>query len=103
VTIVTILLRKEVIRRFRHRGLRRFYEHDERRGLGGGLVDKISRVLALLDRAVGPQDMNLPGFRLHPLKGSLAGYWSVTTSANWRVVFRFENGDATDIDLIDYH
>jgi toxin HigB-1 len=47
--------------------------------------------------------MNLPGLRLHPLKGSLAGCWSVTISANWRIVFRFEDGDATDVDLIDYH
>ncbi len=47
--------------------------------------------------------MNLPGFRLHPLRGKLAGYWSVTVSANWRIVFRFEDGDVTEVDPIDYH
>jgi proteic killer suppression protein len=66
------------------------------------LYAKIVRILALLDRAARPQDMNLPGFRLHPLKGELVGYWSVTVRANWRIIFRFEDG-ATDIDLVDYH
>jgi proteic killer suppression protein len=66
-------------------------------------VDKSARVLALLNRAARPQDMNLPGFRLHPLKGGLAGFWSVTISANWRIIFRFDDGDVTDVDLIDYH
>jgi len=47
--------------------------------------------------------MDLPGWRLHPLKGSFAGFWSVTVTANWRVVWRFENGDATDVDYVDYH
>jgi proteic killer suppression protein len=66
-------------------------------------VDKIARVLAFLNRAARPEDMNLPGFRLHPLKGKLAGYWSITIRANWRIIFRFENGDVTDVDLLDYH
>jgi len=92
-----------VIRRFRHRGLKRLYTDDDRRGLSADQADKIARVLAFLDRAGRPQDMSVPGFKLHPLKGSLAGCWSVTISANWRIVFRFENGDATDVDFIDYH
>ncbi len=92
-----------MIRRFRHRGLRRLYEDDDRRGLNAEHVDKIARVLAFLNRAARPEDMNLPGFRLHPLKGELAGYWSVTIRANWRITFRFENGDVTDVDLLDYH
>lgn len=66
-------------------------------------VDKIVRVLAFLNRAARPEDMNLPGFKLHPLKGDLAGYWSVTIRANWRIIFRFEDGDVADVDLIDYH
>ena len=66
-------------------------------------ADKIARILARLDRASGPGDMNLPGFRLHPLKGRLAGYWSVTVQANWRIVFRFTDGHATDVDFLDYH
>ena len=92
-----------MIRRFRHKGLRRLYENDDRRGLSAGQTDKIGRVLARLDRAMRPDHMDLPGWRLHPLKGELAGFWSVTVNANWRIVFRFEDGDATDVDLVDYH
>ena len=92
-----------MLRRFKHRGLKRLYRDDDRRGLNAEHVDKIARVLAILDRAARPEDMNLPGFRLPPLKGDLAGYWSVTIRANWRIIFRFEDGDATDVDLIDYH
>ena len=77
--------------------------HDDRRGLDAGQVEKIGRVLARLNRATQPQHMDLPGWRLHPLKGGLAGFWSVTINANWRVVFRFEDGDTTDVDLMDYH
>jgi len=92
-----------MLRRVQHRGLKRFYADDDRRGLNPQHVDKIARVLAHLDRAARPEDMNLPGFRLHPLKGDLAGFWSVTISSNWRIIFRFEDGDVTDVDLIDYH
>ena len=92
-----------MIRRFRHRGLRRLFEHDDRRGLNPGQVDKIARILAQLKRSSRPGDMDLPGFRLHPLRGSFAGYWSVTVSANWRIIFRFEDGDVTDVDYLDYH
>jgi proteic killer suppression protein len=79
------------------------YENDDRSGLSPEHVDKIKRVLALLDRAAHPQNMNLPGFRLHALKGSRAGYWSVAISANWRIIFCFANNRATDVDLLDYH
>ena len=92
-----------MIRHFRHRGLRRLYQDDDRRGLNAEHVDKIARVLAFLNRAARPEDMNLPGFRLHPLKGELAGFWSITIRANWRIIFRFENGGVTDVDLLDYH
>jgi len=92
-----------MLRRVRHRGLKRLYANDDRRGLNAERVDKIARVLALLNRASRPQDMDLPGFRLHPLKGGLIGFWSVTIRANWRIIFRFEDGDVTDVDLIDYH
>lgn len=92
-----------MIRRFRHRGLRRLYEDDDRRELNARYVEKIRRVLARLDRANEPAHVNLPGWRLHPLKGELAGYWSVTINGNWRIIFRFENGDVTDVDLLDYH
>jgi toxin HigB-1 len=92
-----------MIRTIRHRGLRRLFKDDDRRGLNPEHVEKIERVLALLQRASRPEDMDLPGYRLHPLKGELAGFWSVTLRANWRIIFRFEGTDATDVDLIDYH
>jgi toxin HigB-1 len=66
-------------------------------------VDKIASVLAFLNRAARPEDMNFPGFRLHPLKGDFAGFWSVTVRANWRIIFRFEDGNVTDVDTVDYH
>ena len=66
-------------------------------------ADKIERILARLEEASEVDNMDLPGFRLHPLKGDLAGFWSVTVSGNWRPVFRFEGGHASDVDLIDYH
>jgi proteic killer suppression protein len=92
-----------MIRHFRHRGLKRLYESDDRREVSPQHADKIARILARLDEATRPQELNLPGFRLHPLKGNLAGYWSITVSANWRIIFRFEGGSATDVDLVDYH
>jgi proteic killer suppression protein len=92
-----------MIRRFRHRGLRRLHENDDRRELSPEYADKIARMLARLDVATQPQQLDVPGFRLHALKGDLAGYWSITVRANWRIIFRFEQGDATDVDLVDYH
>jgi toxin HigB-1 len=85
----------------RHKGLRRLYENDDPRGLTSEHVGKIRDILARLDAAITVADMDLPGFRLHPLKGDLAGSWAVTVRANWRVVFRIRGGDAHDVDLID--
>jgi toxin HigB-1 len=67
------------------------------------MLDKIENILAVLDAAHEPEMMDLPGFRLHPLKGDLRGFWSVTVRANWRIVWRFEKGNAVVVDLIDYH
>ncbi len=88
---------------FRHRGLERLFEEGDRRRVSPGLVAKVERVLARLDVAAKPEDMNLPGFGLHRLKGDRAGYWAVKVSANWRVVFRFDGRDVRDVDLVDYH
>ena len=88
---------------FRHRGLRRLYEEDDRRGLNPEHVEKIRRVLARLDQATGPSDLDLPGYRLHPLKKNMAGTWSITIRANWRITFRFEGENVTDVDYLDYH
>jgi len=92
-----------VIRTIRHRGLKRLYEHGDASKVRSDQVRRISDVLAHLDRAEYPSDLDLPGYRLHPLKGGLKGMWSVTISGNWRIVFRFEDGDAFDVDLVDYH
>lgn len=88
---------------FRHKGLKLLYEKGDRRRLPSEYADKVERILARLDEATEPGNMDLPGFRLHPLKGDLAGYWSVSVSGNWRIVFRFEGVHARDVDLIDYH
>lgn len=66
-------------------------------------ADKIERILARLVEATEPGHMDLPGFRLHPLKGDLVGYWSVSVSGNWRIVFRFDGVNVRDVDLVDYH
>lgn len=66
-------------------------------------VRKLTRILAVLDRSRNPQDMNLPGFRLHTLTGPLTSHYAVFVSGNWRVTFRFEDGHAVDVDYTDYH
>ena len=66
-------------------------------------IPKLRRILAALDRSRAPRDMDLPGFRLHSLRGELSGSYAVRVSGNWRVTFRFEDGHAVDVDYIDYH
>jgi proteic killer suppression protein len=88
---------------FRHRGLRLLFEKGDRRRVLSEHVDKIERILARPDEATEPRNMDLPGFRLHLLKGSLAGYWSVSVSGNWRIIFRFDGANVCDVDLVDYH
>jgi proteic killer suppression protein len=92
-----------VIQNFRHKGLKRLFEDGDRKGIRPDLIEKVENILFVLNRAKAPDDMNLPGFRLHPLKGDLKGHWAVTVRANWRIVFRMAGGQAADVDLIDYH
>lgn len=92
-----------MIRTFKHRGLKRLYERGDRSGIRPDLVDTVQEILTVLDGAATPQALNLPGYRLHPLKGDLQGFWSVTVRANWRIMFRFEGTGAFDVELIDYH
>jgi len=92
------------IRSIRHRGLRRLYRSGDGRDLPAALVEKISDILLAIDEAAHPDEVGLfPGWRLHPLKGELKGFCSVTVSGNWRVIFRFRAGDAFDLDFVDYH
>lgn len=92
-----------MIRSFRHKGLKRLYERDDPRGIGPDLLLKVKTVLAHLDEAEIIDEVNLPGFRLHPLKGQRKGFWSISVSGNWRIIFRFQGGDAYDVELLDYH
>ena len=92
-----------MIRSFKHRGLKRFYEDGDGRGIRPDLLDTVERILTVLDDATTPQALNIPRYRLHALKGDLKGFWSVTVRSNWRIVFRFEGTDAFDVELIDYH
>ncbi len=92
-----------MIQSFRHRGLKQFYEKDNPKGLRADQVEKIARILARLDEAAEVAGMDLPGFKLHPLKGDLRGFLAVSVSGNWRIIFRFEGGHAYDVDLVDYH
>ena len=89
--------------RIRHKGLRALHERDNPARLPAGLALRLKRILFRLQEATHPRSADAPGFRLHPLKGNRAGPWSVRVSGNWRVVFRFEDGEAVDVDLIDYH
>ena len=79
------------------------YERGDRRRIPPEYADKVERILARLDVAALPGDMDLPGYRLHPLRGEKAGLWSVRVSGNWRIVFRFEGSNVRDVDLVDYH
>jgi proteic killer suppression protein len=92
-----------MIEGFKHRGLKRLYEHGDRSGVRADLVETVEKILTILDAATAPEALHLPRYRLHPLKGNLKGYWAVTVRANWRIIFRFEDGNAVDVELIDYH
>ena len=92
-----------MIESFKHKGLRNLFEQDDPRKVGADQVDRLRLILSALNQAGEVQDMNQPAFRLHPLKGNRKNVWAVTVRANWRVTFRFEGGDAYDVDLEDYH
>lgn len=92
-----------MIRSIRHKALRRLFEDDDARGVDPEHVKKLRNILARLDAMRVVSDMDLPGLRLHPLHGDLEGYWAVTVRANWRVIFKFADGEASDVDYVDYH
>lgn len=88
---------------FRHKGLETFHRTGSTRGIQAAHAGKLRRILGLLDVAQGPQDMNVPSFKLHPLKGGLAGHWSVWVNGNWRMTFRFVEPGVELVDYQDYH
>jgi proteic killer suppression protein len=92
-----------VIRNFRHKGLRLLFEKGNAKGVQAAHRQRLTDILDLLNAAARPSDMDFPGSFLHPLKGNLKGWWSVQVSGNWRVIFRFEEGNAMDVDYLDYH
>ena len=91
-----------MIRTIRHKGLKRLFENDDPSGVNREHAGKLRDILSTLHAAPTVAHMDLPGFRLHPLKGQMKGFWAVTVRANWRVIFRFDDG-ATDVDYVDYH
>jgi toxin HigB-1 len=92
-----------VIVGFRHKGLKRFFVEGEGRRLPPQLLTRIRTILFTLGDAAKIEELDLPSYRLHPLKGELKGFWSITVRANWRIIFRFEDGRAYDVDFVDYH
>lgn len=92
-----------MIRSFRHKGLKNLYENGQTKGINPNWLKRIELILARLDAAKNPADMDLPGLRLHPLKGDLQGFWAVDVTGNWRIAFRFEDEEPCDVDLTDYH
>ena len=92
-----------MIRSFRHKGLKRLFEDDDRSRLPADMAVRIGRMLAALENASQIEELDLPAYRLHALKGDLKGLYALTVRANWRIVFRFVDGDAFDVDFVDYH
>ena len=92
-----------MIKSFRHKGLKRFYSTGGTAGIQAGHAKKLRMQLAALDTATSVDDMNIPGFRLHPLKGNDRGRWAIWVNGNWRMTFEFRDGNAYVLDYEDYH
>lgn len=92
-----------MIQKFKHRGLKRLFESGITSGVDPQHVDRIRKILALLETAETLEDVDLPGLGLHPLKGNRKGAWAVKVSGNWRITFKIQSGDAFDVNYEDYH
>ena len=88
---------------FRHKGLKLLYQTGSAKGVNAAHKVKLLSILAALDVAVKPEELALPSYRLHPLKGDMKGHWSIWVNGNWRVTFRFEGADVELVDYQDYH
>jgi len=92
-----------LIKSFRHKGIERFFKTGSKAGIQPKHETRLRNQLFALDNARTPQDMNAPGWNLHPLRGDLVEHWSITVSGNWRLTFMFEGEDAVQVDYQDYH
>ena len=92
-----------MIRSLKGRGLKRFYSSGDRSGIGADLVDTVERILSALNSALTPQELNLPRYRLHALKGDRAGQHSIRINDRYRVCFEWRNGEAANVEIVDYH
>ena len=97
------MLHFPMIESFNHEGLKRLFENGDRKLIRADLVERTSTLLAYLEAAKVIEDLDIPSLRLHALKGELKGYWAITVRANWRIIFRFADGAASAVELIDYH
>ncbi|MBI2812282.1 MAG: type II toxin-antitoxin system RelE/ParE family toxin [Candidatus Melainabacteria bacterium] len=91
------------IKTFKHKGLKKFFDSGSKTSIQAAHAKKIALILDRLDAATESKDMNFPGSDFHPLKGEFKGFYSVHVNGNWTIIFRLENGEANDVDLIDYH
>lgn len=92
-----------MIESIKHKNLKRLYERGDRSGIGANMRVRIERILLVLDEAQSLEEIDIPGYRLHPLTGGRQGTWSIRVTGNWRITFRFEDGNVYDVDLEDYH
>jgi toxin HigB-1 len=92
-----------MVKKFKHKGLKKLFETGSSIGVNPDHVQRIRKILALLETSETPEDMDLPGLNLHQLKGNRKGTWSVVISGNWRITFKLENGDVFDVNYEDYH
>lgn len=92
-----------MIRSFRHKGLQRFYERGSKAGIRPEHAERLRLILAQLHAASDVRDLGFPGSNLHPLRGDMSGHWAVNVSGAWRLTFRLENGDAWEVDYVQYH
>ena len=92
-----------MIKSFKHKGLEKFFHDNDKRGINPQHASKLARILDRLDASIKPEDLNLPGYKLHGLSGKEKGVWSVWVSGNWRVTFQFEGQHAVVVDYRDYH
>lgn len=92
-----------MIRSFKHKGLRELFEKGKSKHITADFAPKILRQMDAINQADAPEQLNFPGYDLHELKGKRAGTWTMKVNKNWRLTFRFENSNAVDLDLEDYH